>query len=406
MKTRTITILAALASLVPLMAQDVPTPPAKDEREQVLDNIIDKARLGVGAQSSRAFRSASDPSNTTDFIRYFRAAVAAAKAGAVKDNQNNQTEHQGGSSAASSGSSALVQKGGISQILSLAVDNGGLQRETSGTTVTFRGRPLGLIQAFKQYDLFGVLSSIETDDSKKFFDKFSFAVAFDTNRGGVQNTLLANSQQLQTWSIRAEIINQRDAKSRRYAKLWTDVSGKHALKVGDAEAKLLREYLETAWDEFRDWRTKLEALGAKYDQDLKDHPDLQETLLKKFRVDVKAMLDQVPSLPNRPKDLDTKLAKVTASWKDLDADAQEVVDYVQKGQLLTFDWTTKRDPFLPDLYLNTLIYETSLWKSRTDDFTFNASVNWYRVAPKQPAGAGQFKDFNAVGQYDIPLGNL
>jgi hypothetical protein len=371
-----------------------------------MDNIVSKVKAAVQLDPNTRFpfSNATGSGNTTDLIRYLRAADAATNATAVNDVQNNKTETQGGSSSGNSGSSALAEKGAAAQILTLAVENGGLQREVSGTTVTFRGKPVGLIEALHNYDLLGLLAAVDSSDVKKFLNKLSFALSFDTSRGGVTNTLLANSQQLQSWSLKAEIVNQRDAKARRYASRWAEVSLHNASAVSNAEADALEHGFETAWPEFATWRTQLDTLAAGFDSQYAANHAVLDTLIPQFREQVKARMNLIGTLPNRPANLASLLAMVDTAWKKLDADAKKVMDDIAKGQLLTFDWTTKRDPSLPDLYSSTLIYEMTPFKSSTADFTLNAAVNWYRVAPKM-VGASQFKDFNTVAQLDIPLGN-
>jgi len=406
------TILAVIVATIvlsrPLAAQTASGTPAVDHCAQVRDNIADKIRLGIYnvPQSRTAFSSATDPSNITDFTRCY---VAMRVAGAVSDSQLGKTEHQAGATAASSGSSSLSQKGAVSKILSFAVDNGGLQQEVSGTSVTFRGNPVGLLEVVKQKDMLGVLAAVDSDSMKTFLSRFSFAATFDTNRGGVQNTLLANSKQLQGWSGRYEIVNERDAHRLQYAGLWRAVSDSNAASTGGAELQLLKKF--EAWPEWAEWRNTLDKKGAEYnakylaDATYTRDPVKLNALINEYFEAIKPIMDQLPKLANPPKNLDPALDKVLSSWKKLDADSNKVMDYVQKGTLLTFDWTTKRDPALPDLYSNTVVYEMSPWKGRLHDFTLNAGINWYRLPPTSSSTNGRLKDANAVAQYDIPLGD-
>jgi hypothetical protein len=378
--------------------------PATNPCTQVLDNIITKARQGMQLRSTHAFSNAADPTNTTDFTRYV---VGAAGANAVCNAQAAKTDQQSGSTSSGSGSTSLAQKGAVSEILSAAVDNGGLQREVSGTTVTFRGKPLGLLESInKQYDFFSTLAAIETDPAKNFFNRFSFAVAFNTDRGGVQNTLLANGQQLQSWSGRVELVNQRDAHRRQYAALWKGVSDANAFGNGQNEQTVLHAFEN--WPDFQTWLTGYRTMTESYDDmGVAAFGDSvqQEALLTQFRAAVQQELNQM-ALKDQPKDLQGALGKVLKGWAKLDADSNKVMAYAQKGQLLTFDWTTQRDPSLPNLFSNTLVYEASPFKGRIDDFTLNVAADWYRVAVKPPAGSGQFKDFNSVAEYDVPLGKV
>ena len=381
--------------------------------DAALTNIVDKARLGVENGLPDPFGKAFSPSNVTDFIGVLSGVAAGATCLIV----NNKTEVQGGAAPSDTGSTAIAQKGGVAQILTFAVENGGLQREVSGTTITFRGKPMGLLEAFKQYDLFQILAEIQKSPVKRFVNKFSFSLAFDTSRGDVPNTFLANSQQLSSWSVRAEILNHRDEKARRYAVLWQDPGLlADASVVGATEVDALHKLRE--WPGFLPWtvtvQNRMKDLDDSYGKMKAQLADSTTAaagkagviaLQEQFKVAVNELIAELAKLPNRP-DLGPLLEPVLASWSKLDVRATKIANYVQKGMLLTADWTTKRDLSLPDLYTNTIIWEMSPSKGRVDDFTFNAAVNWYRVAPSTPAGAGRFKDFNAVGEYAFPFGKL
>src|SRR6266404_2235883 len=63
----------------------------------------------------------------------------------VKAIENARVDKQVGTVATSSGSTSLVSKASVPAILGFAVENGALQKDTSGTTLTFRGNPVGIV---------------------------------------------------------------------------------------------------------------------------------------------------------------------------------------------------------------------------------------------------------------------
>lgn len=391
--------LAAVLAVTSTSAQTAAKTNADDPCKPVLDNIVAKASAGIDFNSDQAFSNAFAIRNITDFTRFLGSCVG----NAVNKAQNNLTQTQTAAAASSAGSTSIAQHGGVAQILSFAVDNGGLQREVSGTTITFRGNPVGFLEAFKKYDLLDILANIEASDTKRFLNRFSFAVAFDTSRGTTPNTLLANSQQVASWSGKVELVNHRSAAARRYAALWRKLSQDSATAVGASEQEFFHKLEQ--WTELTDWFAKLHDEFVKMDPRAKDLTQ-KDKLLGEFRDRISKAATELGKLQNRPEDLDPALSKVIEGWSKMNTKGNQIMDFVQKGTLVTFDWTTKRDPSLPDLYSNTVVWEFSPAKTRVDDFTFNAAANWYHVAPKQPAGTGRFKDFNAVGEYSFPIGNV
>src|SRR5262249_33784346 len=131
-------ILAAIGAGLGVVACAQPAAPAANP---CTDNILAKVRLGIESGSTRAFSNAADPSNITDFIREV---IGPEGGSAVCAALTTKTDQQNGSTSSGSGSTSMAQKGAVAELISAAVDNGGLQREVSGTTVTFRGKPIGL----------------------------------------------------------------------------------------------------------------------------------------------------------------------------------------------------------------------------------------------------------------------
>lgn len=308
-----------------------------------------------------------------------------------------KTETQVGSTASNSGTTALALKGGAAQIFSFAVENGGLTKEQTGTTVTFRGKPVGLVKAFQKYDFFQILDGIEKSGTAKFWDKFSFAASFDANRGGVTNTLLANDKQLTNWSVRYEIINQRSAAHRAYAADWMKVNRSLGLELLVSNSALLKAVEETpgfiAWHD--GLLSKAKAL------------DLDSRALDVRIADFEAHFLAAAAKLAIPIDkLSLALSPALATWTALQEQSAPIEAKAKRGKLATLDFSTKRDDALPDLYTGTFVFETAGWRNGANDLTINVGASAYRVEPKAPSKFNQFKSFDAVLQYDIPLGEI
>src|SRR5205085_2820302 len=131
----------------------------------------------------------------------------------------------------------LVSKGGTPAVLDFAVENGGLTRNIDGNTVTFRGNPVGLVEAFQKT---GFIPSYNDSESTRLLRKLSFSVSFDTSRGDTPGTLLANRQQLSSYSFRYEFKNDRDPRNKKYKTRWESLVSGHAQAMVNNMAQIQR----------------------------------------------------------------------------------------------------------------------------------------------------------------------
>ena len=140
-----------------------------------------------------------------------------------------RVDKQVGSTPGNSGSTSLVVKGGAPAILGFATENGALAQTVSGTTVTFRGNPLGIFHALHNDGMVSSYIADENDLMTRLLRKTSFAFSFDTDRGPEPGVFTASKQQLSSVSARIEFINKR--RPSLYTKEWNDFLGKQALKL-------------------------------------------------------------------------------------------------------------------------------------------------------------------------------
>ena len=146
-------------------------------------------------------------------------------------------DKQIGSGAGTSGTTTLVSKGSVPALLGLAVENGAATQETSGTTITFRANPAGIIKALVKQDYLAsgptriVLpdsrtKSIRLEESDiwyRILSKASVSFSFDTSKGPNSGTFTAERSQLTGYSGHYDIINHRDPRDQRYLRLWKEL---------------------------------------------------------------------------------------------------------------------------------------------------------------------------------------
>ena len=302
---------------------------------------------------------------------------------------------------ASDGGTSMASKGTVPAILGVAVENGALIKAVSGTTVTFRGNPTGIIKTLQGKGLLNILDDLERNQSAAFAAKFSFAASFDTSRGVSAGTLLANSQQLSSWSVRYEIHNERNAASMEYSYQWATLASQFEPAYGEAVVEVGKAL--TKWKEFDDWNAALRtAVRARVDTPLQTDRNVAAAA-KTFGEILTQEFSKLDTMA-RPAEVTLALNEFVARLTAIMTASDKIYKFASKGQLATIDWTTKRDPQQPDLYTLTGVWETGLGVNRENDLTVNGAMSFYRSEPT--ASSHRFKKGELTTQYDRPLGRI
>ncbi len=331
---------------------------------------------------------------------------------------DHSTDTQVGSTPDTKGTTSLAMKGAVPKILGFAVQHGAITQQVNGNTVTFRATPAGVIKALAGVDtktIFGVPTDINGDPLPTTCDwcnKFSAAISFDISQGATPGTLTAAKQQVSSWSVRTEIANRRDATRRDYIKNFQRITGitdytKQFNALSDAldqspdfaawRASLLKQVQEQvesplqsalALDSAKSFAAKMAALSQARD---------------KFVQIVSAGLVEGQKL-SLPPNVAKALREYANAIKPILQQRNDIIDYANKGLLVTADWTVTRDPSVPDLSTVTGILEDSFGPGRKHDLTVNVAAAFFNSSPKAPIHT--FHDFKATAQYDIPLGTF
>jgi hypothetical protein len=292
---------------------------------------------------------------------------------ALFDLMEARVDKQVGSAPNNSGTTSLAMKGAAPAILGFAVENGGLQRQVSGTTATFRGNPYGLMNAFRGRGFLEMFESLDRATSsgafQRFSNLFSFAVAFDTSRGATPGALAADRQQLASWSLRFQPVNRRDPRKKPYFREFARLSASEEAKVfRDSRDELDRAF--AAWPALREWYRALQArieerLDAPWRKKMLSteaaKTEFQALLAEEFPKLTGLLRDDpvaVPAEVDRALDLYTRRLTTMLRWR------AGIREMALKGELLSVDYTVTRDPRIPDLSHLTMVFETSLGEKR------------------------------------------
>jgi len=374
-----------------------PKEPSVSFYERQFCNRVD----GIQKAKSRDPRAGLDLRR--DFYIFgFALARKSGRASYLVEAEETRVDKQVGAGSRADGTTSLTEKGSIPSILGLAVENGAIERKTNGTTITFRGSPLGIINALANK---GFIESYDADSNNlaaQTLRMFSFGLSFDTSRrnsSGQSNVFTGDSQQVSAFYFRLQAINHRDPRRKEYKQSWDAFLSKESQSLVDEIQGAIRTLTnidqdppQIAWTD--------PALQTWY-RDLSDivsnaPPDDVET---RFRDG----LDKIPF---------DKLSSETVNEVNrfnlrlhgyLDA-RQNILDRVAKGAILTFEYIDTRQVDLPDLSSFRMIGETGF--GPTVDLTGNVAVTILNKLPPTGLNAGRIRDIQASGQVDLSLGQV
>jgi hypothetical protein len=329
--------------------------------------------------------------NQTSLFSLALAVAAAPRDRYVTKIEEARVDKQVGTSANSSGTTSLVTKANVPAILGFAVENGAIEKSTSGTTITFRGNPVGIIKALGDK---GFIESYDDDDSTtRVLRRFSFGASFDTSRGPQPGTFTGNTQQLSSYNLRFELYNRRDPRNSAYTKKWDSLISNKGQAFTANEADILHF--------FDDQRPEYDPqLGAwlKAAQDAvvaASADDVEKVLRQQFG-------EKLRAVPLRP-ELRAIVESFENSVNSYLADRGNLMKEVANGPIVAFEYTNNRPGNQPNYSNFNVIGEFSPFNGRAD-LTANASLSTFTT---KPAGVTRTaRDFQLSGQLDVPLGDI
>jgi hypothetical protein len=383
----------------------VTMPPTEADRTKIRDaakfvlRVANKTDLYAVALSTRM---ASDPA-----VAQVKAQMDAASRLAVNklkaDVDEVRVDKQVGSASSSAGSTSLTTKGSVPAILGFAVENGALESSSSGTSITFTGRPVQIIQALQDIGWTEGYKVIEKNPGLGFLNRFSFGLTFDASRTGQNSTFTGNANQISDFTFHVDIVNHRDPRDKRYDKDYWE-----PLQHGVAQEMALNTY------QVNDKILTSEAYGAVFNPWLDTTLDnITDAILQNGTVKNNDALNQVLDqrlaaipLPSGPTDPTTIAAFAQSTQQMLDA-RKKILDFVGTAPIFTFDYTLHRatpgvapQPTLPDTSNFKLIFEFAPIKGGS--FTSNGAVTIFNSQP-QTIAANRIRDAQFSSQLDVPV---
>jgi len=204
--------------------------------------------LNLPEAQARGRLSQAIGSNLLEWAEYLADPGAQALRPFLSEAEQKRIDKQVGNGAGSSGTTSLLNKVSVPSLIGLAVENGAITQETSGTTITFRANPAGIINALINHDYLtsGPAKIIlpatraqqirieETDLWFRILNKASFWASFDTSKGPNAGTFTAERSQLTGYGGHYDIINHRDPRHKIYLNLWFQLRDGAGERVADS----------------------------------------------------------------------------------------------------------------------------------------------------------------------------
>ena len=395
-----LTLAALAAAPAPALAQSAVT----DSRPAIVADMVNVARTaaGSGAEARRAaFRAPVGAGARRLTAMYLVAASRQRTAyGALLTSlEAARLDKQVGSSPQSNGGTSLAMKGLAPKILGVAVERGALTREVSGTSLTFRFNPVGLVKALGGAGLSELNDDYVVNAAQRLAGRFSLAATFDVSKGSEPGVFTGNDQQFSSWSARYGFVNHRDPASKEYQAEWARL-----LSPASAPYRAAVEALNDAlgrWPAYVTWENALLAeVNTRVEVPFGAGGDL-EAALKTFSAVLTDNLKKLEAL-TEPSDVATALDSYVAELTRVQSSIAHIYFLAGKGALLTLDVTDSRDKTLPDLYTFTGIFEAGLGAARKTDLAINAAFSTYT---SNPAGVEHaLKSIDITTQIERPLG--
>jgi hypothetical protein len=334
-------------------------------------------------------------------------AVDAAVKSFVVDVEASRTDKQLGADSRAAGTTSLGVKGGIPQVISWAVENGGGVSSIDGTTVTFRLNPVGFIEGLSSQGYISSFRNTEDDALAKFFRRTSLGFSFDTTRDTDPPTFTGSKRQLSAVSARYQLINQRDPRSRRYRQMWDNFFQTEGVAFTTEQTnQLMKLQASTIGGEFRNpglqaWLNQTNAAlnGTQVDATELNRPQAIDEVQ---RIIVQS-LGQLPQTIESDTELTGALSAFVGAYLPYLKKKKEIMDEISKGTLVTFEYTNYREPNAPDLSNFRFVAEKGTLGGL--DFTANASLTFFNKRPVGP-NVQRLRDFDFSANLDKRLDDV
>ena len=302
---------------------------------------------------------------------------------------------QTGAGSGASGTTSAVLNPLLPAIFGVAFEDGAITRSVSGSTISLKVAPAGLVCAARPLAAAAVARRDEAA-CRTFWRRVGVTASFDTTRGEKSSELedlQTLNNQLSAVTVRAELLNRRTVSGARYIKTFERefVSWKAR---ATAFASVDRDTPEILKAKAR-VEAQLVALVTK--------PDWKETPVEKRTEEIEAIVQEAVAEVTVP---DTQATLVRDAWLAALRADRALQNAVANAPVLTAEYAFERPDLAtepigtvvpegvrpPNLHTARAIYAQGLTRTSLD-FVANTSLSWF--SDVRPGMSGSFRDFKA-----------
>jgi hypothetical protein len=313
---------------------------------------------------------------------------------------------QAGAGSGASGTTSAVLNPLLPAIFGVAFEDGAITRSVSGSTISLKVAPAGLVCAARPLAAAAVARRDE-EACRTFWRRVGITASFDTKRGE-KSTKLEDLQTLNNQfaaaTVRAEVFNLRTTTGERYRKMFQSefVSWKEKATAFVAIDRDTPEIMKAQ----AAVESRLLALVTK--------PDWKGKAVDKRADEIKAVLKEAVAQVTVP---DAQATQVRDAWLAALRADRALQNAVANAPVLTAEYAFERPDLAtepigtivpegirpPSLHTARAIYAQGLTKTSLD-FTANASLSWF--GDVRPGMSGSFRDFKAAASGTFRLRDL
>lgn len=147
-----------------------------------------------------------------------------------------RTDQQIGNSSGTNGTTSLVEKGGLPTLLGLAVENGALQQEKSGTSLTLSTTP---------YAAFALANGDTAENFQKyeFWSNFGISASFPLDNDAQTLSSFEDFENVSELAVKWQIMGNRNPRSTTFTEDWHKTFGPKIDDLLEAETAALDKVL-------------------------------------------------------------------------------------------------------------------------------------------------------------------
>lgn len=317
----------------------------------------------------------------------------------------NRIDKQVGGSAGASGSTNLVSSGSIPRLLGIAMEHGALTQTVSGTTITFRTNPAGVLQALRSGGLVSPQQDAATRNTVDFLQRFNVGLTFDTSREN-DGRFTGSYRQLQEASTQIYLYNRRDPNHQKWQEIWNEF--RQTVSTPGAPGSQLANALNAFGVSYR--------TAAAYDS-LRQSAMARLTSATQDQAEITAIVTEYVQTAAQFVASGSQGRDVTRLWAQYLREQKVVYDGIARSPVLTFEYVLTRPPVqnapsnattavaaatLPDLSVLRLVFVRPFIGS--SDMTLTSSMGIFNNA--LPSMRGNIRDWQVGGKLDFRLPEL